>query len=31
MKLLLDTQIFLWLNADDPKLTKKARKLIPCG
>ena len=28
MKLLLDTHIFLWLNADDPKLTKKARKLI---
>jgi PIN domain nuclease of toxin-antitoxin system len=28
VKLLLDTHIFLWLNADDPKLTKKARKLI---
>lgn len=28
MRLLLDTHIFLWLNADDPKLTKKARKLI---
>lgn len=28
MKLLLDTHIFLWLNADDPRLTKKARKLI---
>ena len=28
MKLLLDTHIFLWLNADDPKLTRKARKLI---
>ena len=28
MKLLLDTHIFLWLNADDPKLTNKARKLI---
>ncbi len=28
MKLLLDTHVFLWLNADDPKLTSKARKLI---
>ena len=28
MKLLLDTHIFLWLNADDPKLTNKDRKLI---
>ena len=28
MRLLLDTHIFLWLNADDPKLTAKARKLI---
>ena len=28
MRLLLDTHIFLWLNADDPKLTKKARQLI---
>ncbi|MDR3672401.1 MAG: type II toxin-antitoxin system VapC family toxin [Holophaga sp.] len=28
MKLLLDTHIFLWLNADDPRLTKKARKRI---
>jgi PIN domain nuclease of toxin-antitoxin system len=28
VKLLLDTHIFLWLNADDPKLTKQARKLI---
>jgi PIN domain nuclease of toxin-antitoxin system len=28
VRLLLDTHIFLWLNADDPKLTKKARKLI---
>lgn len=28
MKLLLDTHIFLWLNADDPRLAKKARKLI---
>jgi len=28
VKLLLDTHIFLWLNADDPKLTKKARTLI---
>jgi PIN domain nuclease of toxin-antitoxin system len=28
VKLLLDTHIFLWLNADDPKLTKMARKLI---
>lgn len=28
MKLLLDTHIFLWLNLDDPKLTKQARKLI---
>ncbi|MDR3683285.1 MAG: PIN domain-containing protein [Geothrix sp.] len=28
MKLLLDTHIFLWLNTDDPKLTKKARSLL---
>ena len=28
MRLLLDTHIFLWLNADDPKLTGKARELI---
>jgi PIN domain nuclease of toxin-antitoxin system len=28
VRLLLDTHIFLWLNADDPKLTKKARRLI---
>ncbi len=28
MKLLLDTHIFLWLNTDDPKLTRKARNLI---
>lgn len=28
MRLLLDTHIFLWLNADDPKLTGKARDLI---
>ena len=28
MKLLLDTHIFLWMNADDPKLTTRARKLI---
>jgi PIN domain nuclease of toxin-antitoxin system len=28
MKILLDTHIFLWLNADDPKLTHSARKLI---
>lgn len=28
MKLLLDTHIFLWLNADDPRLGRKARKLI---
>lgn len=28
MKLLLDTHIFLWLNADDPRLSKKARVLI---
>lgn len=28
MKLLLDTHIFLWLNADDPKLSKQARRFI---
>lgn len=28
MKLLLDTRIFLWLNADDPKLSKQARRFI---
>ena len=28
MKLLLITHLFLWLNADDPRLTKKARSLI---
>ena len=28
MKLLLDTHIFLWLNADDPKLSKQARTII---
>jgi len=28
VRLLLDTHIFLWLNADDPKLTKQARKRI---
>jgi len=28
VKLLLDTHIFLWLNADDPRLSKKARVLI---
>ena len=28
MRLLLDTHIYLWLNADDPKLTKQARKRI---
>ena len=28
MKVLLDTHIFLWLNADDPKLTNRARTLL---
>jgi PIN domain nuclease of toxin-antitoxin system len=28
VKLLLDTHVFLWVNADDPKLSKKARRLI---
>jgi PIN domain nuclease of toxin-antitoxin system len=28
VKLLLITHLFLWLNADDPRLTKKARSLI---
>lgn len=28
MKILLDTHVFLWLNADDPKLTPSARKVI---
>lgn len=28
MRLLLDTHVFLWVVADDPKLDKAARKLI---
>jgi PIN domain nuclease of toxin-antitoxin system len=28
VKLLLDTHVFLRVNADDPKLSKKARRLI---